>query len=127
MPRRTTDTDRHAAGAAWERAARAHLEADGLRLLTANARYRGGEIDLVMRDREAIVFVEVRYRRNGDFGGSAPSVDAAKQRKLVLAAQCFLAEHPEFANAPCRFDVVAVDGATDAPRVEWIRNAFDAG
>ena len=85
-----------------------------------------GELDLVMRDGNAVVFVEVRYRRGNDFGGSAHSVDAAKQRKLVLAAQCFLGEHREFANAPCRFDVVAVEGAADAPRIEWIRNAFDA-
>jgi putative endonuclease len=95
-------------------------------MLATNQRYRMGELDLVMRDGETVVFVEVRYRRSDGFGGSAPSVDAAKQRKIVLAAQCFLVEHPELARAPCRFDVVAVDGAADAPRVEWIRNAFDA-
>ncbi len=126
MKQRGSDVDRKAAGAAWELAARRHLEAAGLRTFATNARYRGGEIDLVMRDGDAVVFVEVRYRRSGGFGGSAPSVDATKQRKLVLAAQCFLAEHPEFARTACRFDVVAVDGAADAPRVEWIRNAFDA-
>jgi putative endonuclease len=130
VKQRGSDVDRKAAGTAWELVARRHLEAVGLRTFATNARYRGGEIDLVMRDGGAIVFVEVRYRRSGGYGGyggSAPPVDAAKQRKLVLAAQCFLAEHPEFALAPCRFDVVAVDGAADAPSVEWIRNAFDAG
>jgi len=96
-------------------------------MIVANQRYRVGEIDLVMRDRDIVVFVEVRYRRSTGFGGSAPSVDAAKRRKLVLAAQCFLAEHADLARYGCRFDVVAVDGSTEAPRVEWIRNAFDAG
>jgi putative endonuclease len=121
------EPDRRAAGAGWELAARRHLEAAGLRLLVANQRYRMGEIDLVMRDGEVVVFVEVRYRRSAGFGGSAPSVDATKQRKLVLAAQCFLVEHADLARAPCRFDVVAVDGSADAPHVDWIRNAFDAG
>ena len=126
VSQRTKQVDQRAAGAAWEQTARVHLEAAGLRLLAANRSYRIGELDLVMRDGETVVFVEVRYRRGRDFGGSAPSVDASKQRKLVLAAQCFLAEHPELARSPCRFDVVAVDGAADGPRVEWIRNAFDA-
>ncbi len=119
--------DRRAAGAGWELAARRHLESAGLRLLAANQHYRMGELDLVMRDDEVVVFVEVRYRRSAGFGGSAPSVDFVKQRKLVLAAQCFLAEHADLARAPCRFDVVAVDGDAEAPRVDWIRNAFDAG
>lgn len=119
--------DRYATGVGFEAQARAHLQAAGLTLIAANARYRVGEIDLVMRDGQAIVFVEVRYRRAGHFGGSALSVDAGKQRKLTLAAQCFLAAHPKLANSPCRFDVVAVDGAAGAPRIDWIRNAFEAG
>ena len=120
-------SDRRATGDGWELAARRHLESAGLRLLAANQSYRMGELDLVMRDGEVVVFVEVRYRRSAGFGGSAPSVDAAKQRKVVLAAQCYLAQHADLARAPCRFDVVAVDGSADAPHVDWIRNAFDAG
>ncbi len=120
-------SDRRVIGDDWELAARKHLEAAGLRLLAANQRYRMGEIDLVMRDGDVVVFVEVRYRRSTGFGGSAPSVDATKQRKLVLAAQCFLAEHADLARRACRFDVVAVDGSADAPHVDWIRNAFDVG
>ena len=125
---RWTRSDRRSStGAGWELAARKHLEAAGLRLLVANQRYRIGEIDLVMRDGDVVVFVEVRYRRSAGFGGSAPSVDARKQRKLVLAAQCFLADHPDLARRACRFDVVAVEGEADALRMDWIRNAFDAG
>jgi putative endonuclease len=117
--------DRRAAGAGWEQVAREYLEAAGLRLIVANQGYRVGEIDLVMRDGEVIVFVEVRYRRAARFGGSALSVDAVKQRKLVMAAQCYLAQNPKLAKHPCRFDVVAVEGAAGAASVEWIRNAFD--
>jgi putative endonuclease len=126
VPPRDARSDRRATGAAIETAARIHLETAGLRLIAANQRYRVGEIDLVMRDGELVVFVEVRYRRSAGYGGSAPSVDFVKQRKLVLAAQCFLVEHPDLARRACRFDVVAVEGEADAPRVDWIRNAFDA-
>lgn len=119
--------DRRAMGDGWELVARKHLETAGLRLIAANQRYRMGEIDLVMRDGEVVVFVEVRYRRSAGFGGSAPSVDFIKQRKLLVAAQCFLAEHADLARHPCRFDVVAVEGDANAPRIDWIRNAFDAG
>jgi putative endonuclease len=79
-----------------------------------------------MDDRGTVVFVEVRYRGSAAFGGSALSVDTHKQRKLVLAAQCFLAANPALARKPCRFDVLALDGSVEPPRVDWIRNAFDA-
>jgi putative endonuclease len=107
--------------------ARRHLEGAGLRLIVANRHYRVGELDLVMRDGDMVVFVEVRYRRSAGFGGSAPSVDAVKQRKLVMAAQCFLAENPILARCACRFDVVAMSGSAETPQLDWIRNAFDAG
>ncbi len=117
-------TDR--TGAAFEALARTYLEAAGLRWLAANVRYRIGELDLVMREGATVVFVEVRYRHTFAFGGSAPSVDARKQRKLVLAAQCFLADHPALAREPCRFDVVAIQGAPAQPQIHWLRAAFDA-
>ncbi|WP_415916793.1 YraN family protein [Xanthomonas arboricola] len=111
-------------GAAVEALARALLEQAGLRLVVGNANYRGGELDLVMRDGQALVFVEVRYRRDNRFGGGAASVDARKRRKLVLAAQLFLAHHPALATLPCRFDVVEASG--EPPVLNWIRDAFRA-
>ncbi|TWI02918.1 putative endonuclease [Luteimonas cucumeris] len=121
--------DRRARGAAVEAAARAHLRKAGLVDVAANANYRGGELDLVMLDRSGrdggtLVFVEVRYRRDPRFGGGAASVDAGKRRKLVLAAQMFLLTHRQYADAPCRFDVVEADGDPDAPRLHWLRDAF---
>jgi putative endonuclease len=126
--------DRRARGALVEAAARRYLVDAGLRELAANASYRGGELDLVMlepgaRDRDGgdtVVFIEVRYRSHAGFGGGASSVDAGKRRKLVHAAQRFLAEHREFAHAPCRFDVVEADGDPAAPRLNWLRDAFRA-
>jgi len=73
-----------------------------------------------------VVFVEVRYRGTRDFGGGAMSVDARKRRRLVRAAQLFLLSHRQYANAPCRFDVVDASGDPDAPVLHWIRDAFRA-
>lgn len=118
-------------GETVEAAALAYLQGHGLSLLARNARAHGGELDLVMldanvRDGESLVFVEVRYRASGSFGGAAASVDAGKRRKLVLAAQAFLLRHPRWADAPCRFDVISADGNPAAPRIEWLRDAFRA-
>lgn len=123
--------DRRQRGSAVEAAARAHLIDAGLRPVAANANYRIGELDLVMIDPAArggatLVFVEVRFRRDARFGGGAASIDFSKRRKLVRAAQVFLLAHRQFANAPCRFDVVEADGDPASPRLNWLRDAFRA-
>lgn len=118
--------DRHARGRHAEDAARAYLTRAGLREVAANANYRGGELDLVMRDGDCIVFVEVRYRRSFAFGGGAASVDSGKRRKLVLAAQSFLVEHREHSHAPCRFDVIEASGDPATPEIRWLKDAFRA-
>jgi putative endonuclease len=124
--RATDEPDRNAIGARVERATAAFLQARGLSSVAANARYRDGELDLVMRDGATLVFVEVRHRRSDSHGGGAASVDAAKRRRLVRAAQRFLLEHPPLADLPCRFDVVEAAGDPDAPRLNWLRDAFRA-
>jgi len=122
--------NRRATGAVVEAAARAHLLLAGLREVAANANYRLGELDLVMLDGDGagatLVFVEVRYRRSALFGGGAASIDARKRRRIVRAAALFLASHPRFAHAACRFDVVEAEGDPAAPRLHWLRDAFRA-
>ncbi|MGE0799041.1 MAG: YraN family protein [Lautropia sp.] len=111
-------------GDAAERSARALLERAGLTWLASNVRCKVGEIDLVMRDADALVFVEVRIRRSARFGGAAASIDFRKRLRLQRAAQFYLQRHYGARGWPaCRFDVVAIDGG----RPEWIRAAFDAG
>jgi putative endonuclease len=108
-----------------EARALAHLLRQGLKLVQRNYRVaagpraRGGEVDLILRDRDGtLVFVEVRARRGSGHGGAAGSVTASKQRSLVFAARHYLmgfASHP-----PCRFDVVSIEG----DRLEWLQAAF---
>ncbi|HVT31277.1 MAG TPA: YraN family protein [Rhodanobacteraceae bacterium] len=122
IPARTA----RAAGDRFEDLALARLQTAGLSLVARNYRCRYGEIDLVMRDRDTIVFVEVRYRRSGRFGGGIDSVDAGKRAKLVRSASAFLADHPRLADRACRFDVVAIGDDGGAPSFDWRRDAFDA-
>jgi putative endonuclease len=119
--------DRQQVGQQAEDQALAWLQAQGLRLESRNYRVahgpsaRGGEIDLVMRDRDGtLVFVEVRARRDGRHGGAAASITPAKQRALTFVAQHYLARLRVL--PACRFDVVAIDGG----QVTWLRAAFDA-
>lgn len=107
-------------GQSAESRAAAYLEARGLVPVARNWRCRFGEIDLIMRDGETLVFVEVRMRSRQDFGGAAASVTPAKQKKLAATARLYLGQvNP---TPPCRFDVIALD-EHDSP--VWLRNAFD--
>lgn len=106
-----------------ERWACEFLQRQGLHLVTRNFRSRLGEIDLIMQDEDALVFVEVRQRSSPDFGGAAASVDSHKQKRLIRAAKHYLAKLHRL--PPCRFDVVLMDD-DQGSHVQWIRNAFDA-
>lgn len=110
-------------GAREEALALRHLQGRGLQLVERNWRCKGGELDLVMREAQTLVIVEVRKRANPRFASAAESVDARKQARLVHAAQAYLAAHSQFSDHSVRFDVVALDGAD---RIEWLQGAFDA-
>jgi putative endonuclease len=96
------------------------LSREGLTVLERNFRAKCGEIDLVARDGDEVVFVEVRARASMSFGGAAASVDRVKRAKLVRAARVWLSARGW--TGPCRFDVVAFEGAS----AERIPAAFDA-
>lgn len=97
-----------------------------MRCVARNHTCRGGEIDLVMLADDALVFVEVRYRRGARFGSAVESIDERKQKRLIRAAEDFLMRHPHFANLACRFDVMAMYGDASRPRCDWIAGAFSA-
>lgn len=107
-------------GTQAEQQAALYLHRQGLKLVAQNYRGRFGEIDLILQDGAALVFVEVRLRRNDDFGGAAASIDTRKQQRIIRTAQQYLAD---LAHIPaCRFDVVLVDNHG----MQWLKNAFDA-
>jgi putative endonuclease len=115
-------------GQAAENQALAYLQEQGLKLLTRNWSRRCGELDLVMLDRDTVVFVEVRSRRHSAWGGAVESIDARKRQRLIATAQLFLQSESRWAKSPCRFDVVALSStAGNTPsHFEWIKNAFDS-
>lgn len=100
--------------------AAAFLERQGLKILARNYRCRFGEIDIVAAGGATLVFVEVRARRSGNFGGAAGSITAAKRRRLVAAARHYLAASGS--QRACRFDVVLIQGSER--RIEWLTDAF---
>ncbi|WP_027016115.1 YraN family protein [Comamonas composti] len=127
-PGRQTSRDR---GQQAEELALAHLVAAGLRLVERNYRTPGrggGEIDLILRDRDGcLIFVEVRSRSGRDYGGAGASIGALKRQRIVFAARHFLLRYG--APPPCRFDVVLVEPAAvlgQSPGLQWLPAAFDA-
>ncbi|RKZ56559.1 MAG: YraN family protein [Gammaproteobacteria bacterium] len=111
-----------------EAACSRYLKSQGLKLLTSNFSCRLGEIDIIMLDKNMLVFVEVRFRKNNNFGGGLESITAAKQRKLRNTAELYLQQNRQYENA--RFDVVAMSGNTQTRlgkqqyTFDWIKNAF---
>lgn len=120
----TKRTTKQIGDAAEERAWR-FLQSQGFRLLQRNYRTPGrggGEIDLIVQDTDAtMVFVEVRLRTAGAFGGACASVTWAKQRRIVFAARHYLLRCSPM--PACRFDVVVLEG----DQLHWYPAAFDAG
>ena len=109
-----------AQGVQAEQQAARYLQGQGLKPVVQNYRGRFGEIDLIMQDGATLVFVEVRLRRNADFGGAAASIDTRKQQRIVRTAQQYLAGLAHI--PPCRFDAVLIDDHG----MQWLKNAFEA-
>lgn len=110
-------------GAEAEHWAEKYLLSQGLKLIARNYRGRFGEIDLIMQDKETLVFVEVRQRSSNRFGGAAASINHQKQQKLIRTAQQYLARLGH--TPPCRFDAMLMTDA-EGRDVVWVKNAFDA-
>lgn len=106
-----------------ENNALAYLVAQGLKPITQNYHCKLGEIDLIMRDGEHIVFVEVRSRISMAFGGGIGSITYAKQQKIIRSATYYLMTHKEWGQLAPRFDVISIDGKEAT--ITWLKNAFD--
>lgn len=115
-------------GEDYETTAAHWLSARGVRVIARNFSGRTGEIDIVARDRDHLVFLEVRARSNRAYSSAAGSVDRRKQQRIVRTAQLFLQRHPALACLPCRFDVIAFEPPQSGHKLEihWIIGAFTA-
>lgn len=101
------------------------LQDKGLKLKQRNFSTKLGEVDLIMQDKaqdDILVFVEVRYRKNRDFGGAAMSVTPKKQQRIIKAALAY--QQKNAPQASMRFDVVAIEGEGNNRQINWIPNAF---
>lgn len=127
-------SNKASSGASAESLACRYLSQQGLKIVERNYRTQRGEIDIIARDEESLVFIEVRLRSNPGFGGAAQSIDARKQARLISAAQHYLLKKGLTDAQPCRFDAIcmsAVDTDTahtnlqqnNSP-IDWIRDAF---
>ncbi len=109
-------------GVIAEKKALAYLRKQGLTLLHQNYYCRFGEVDLIMLDEDTLVFIEVRYRKNGDFGGALASINQTKQRKIIKTASHYLTQ---LTSEPyCRFDAIALNDSDNTPL--WVKDAFQA-
>lgn len=108
-------------GISAEEQAQAYLVNNGLKLECKNFRTKWGELDLVMKDLDTLVIVEVRYRKNDLYGSALESITQSKQNKIIAATHHYLASHPY--KGALRFDVVAINSSGT---LNWIKNAFQA-
>ena len=113
-------------GLFFESAAERHLVGCGLTKIARNFRTKCGEIDLIMRDKEAIVFVEVRYRKNQNYGHAAETVTYSKQQRLIKTANIWLVKQGlSVYSTNFRFDLIAIHN--DGKQIDWIKNAITQG
>jgi putative endonuclease len=115
------------AGRDAETAACRYLEERGMEIVGRNFRGRGGEIDVIAKTGNVLVFVEVRYRETEAFGSPEESIELRKRRRIASAARAFLAGIPPSSWKEARFDVIAVTGGGRTPTIRHYPNAFDAG
>jgi putative endonuclease len=107
-----------------EHSAQKVVQREGYQILAKNVRYPCGEIDLIARNQDALVFVEVRFRSRSDFGTAIESVTKAKQQRLIKAANLWLQKNDPSGRWTCRFDVIGFTGIGQNSSMQWIKNAF---
>jgi putative endonuclease len=112
-------------GLLTEQFARKYLQQQGLVFIANNFHCRRGELDLIMRDGDTLVFVEVKYRKDSHFGGAIAAITPCKIKKIQQSIVFYLhqADLNEY-NTPCRIDVITLQGNINHPHVNWLKNAI---
>lgn len=101
-----------------------YLQNQGLKLINRNWFCSFGEIDLIMMNKNELCFIEVRYRKSEQWGSAQETVTLSKRKKLIKTALLFLQKNSQFTMKACRFDIVAISGSLDQPKINWLPNAF---
>lgn len=113
-------------GSFWELKAEKYLEKQGLTSIQRNYRSVAGEIDLIMLKKpETMVFVEVRYRKHQHWSNAVESVDFHKQQRIIKTAKLYLSRKKWLNRYYIRFDILAIQGNPEQPKINWIQNAFN--
>lgn len=116
-------------GARAEKSAARYLRGQGLKVIATNMRYKCGEIDIIAEDKDAHVFVEVKYKSDESRGSATDMVSPAKQAKIVQAAKLWLQSNDPQFDRSCRFDVIAISASKEkgrAAEIQWLKNAYNA-
>ncbi|WP_444997544.1 YraN family protein [Aliikangiella sp. IMCC44359] len=113
-------------GQQLENFARTQVEKKGYKIIETNFTCKLGEIDIIAQNKNLLIFIEVRYRKNNSFGGAIESVDYRKQSKLIKTASLYLQQKNLTNKVQCRFDVFALQGQLPNPSYKWLTNAFTA-
>ena len=103
-----------------------YLKKRGLKFITRNYHAPCGEIDIIMHDKNIIVFIEVKYRANNNFVSALESIDTRKCDRIIATSQYYQQRNLNAAKMNIRFDVVAITGKINTTKLEWIKNAFQA-
>jgi putative endonuclease len=111
-------------GTEIEQAVARHLKQQGLKLIEHSYQCRLGEIDLIMQDKQTLVFVEVRYRKQTRFGSALESITYQKQQKLIRTASHYL-QTQGLTDVDCRFDAVGVSHNDNQLVINWVQHAFE--
>ncbi len=125
MPTRSGKTSNRR-GRWAEQIALEYLLDKNLKLLEINFRSAFGEIDLIMQDKNIILFIEVRYRSSNHFHTALESINRKKCERIIITSNQYLSQNRCASRMDCRFDVVALSGKQETPAIEWIKNAFQA-
>lgn len=121
MKNKTTETGKLAESVAEEFLIRHRLQ-----IVDKNFHSRFGEIDLIAKDKQILIFVEVRYRKNESIMHVIETIDTNKIKKLIATSEYFISKSPKYRNLQCRYDFIGILGNLDQPRIEWIKDAFQA-
>ena len=106
--------------------AASYLTKNNIEIVTRNFHSRFGEIDLIAVDKDILLFIEVRYRKNEHYMSAVETIDQHKCKKIVITSEYYLNKYRKYQSYFCRYDVITITGELKEPVIEWIKNAFQA-